>query len=226
MATTLFPHRTNQLTSKPSTWSKARGGGSNLVDTVDTPATIFQQYITQPDPLISDFVFARSYIQFDLSSIDSSINPITSIRLFVWGNTVTGQQTYIGYSGTSLLRDSNDWNLYLANINGNSDPLSTVVVESGQYTSCNLDITTYPPQLPPGSVQPFYDLYVIGLITKDDFTNNIDSTDGLVEIDNDANRPYIVINGGYANDIMGVPGVSITTVSGVPSANITNIMGV
>jgi hypothetical protein len=226
MATTLFPHRTNQLTSEPTTWSKARNGGSSVVDTVETPATTFQQYITQPDPLISDFVFARSYIQFDLSSIDSSINPITSIRLFVWGNTVTSQQTYIGYSGTSLSRDSNDWTLYLDNINGNNDPLSTVVVESGQYTSCDLDITTYPPQLPPGSVQPFYDLYVIGLITKDDFTNNIDRIDGLVEIDNDANPPYIVINGGYAYNVSGVLGANITTVSGVPSANIANIIGV
>jgi hypothetical protein len=224
MATTLYPYYSLQLVSVEQKWTNIRPGDGSYVDTFSSSPLKFQQYITSPTPPNS-FVFARSYISFDLRGIDSSTDPIISIKLFVWGTTVTGQRTYIGYSGNFLSRTSNEnWRLYLDNINGNGDPLSTVVVESEKYISCDLDIATYPPTIPIG--QNFYDVYVIGLITENDFTNNIDSTDGLVEIDNDANPPYIVINGGYANNIIGVPGASIITVSGVPSADITNIMGV
>ncbi len=223
MATTLYPQVFNQLVSLEQKWTNIRpGDGATYVDTFDSAATAFQQYITLTT--YPGYIFARSYLTFDLRSINSVTDPITSIKLFVWGNTVTGQSTYIGYSGNTLSLDSNDWNRYLTNINGNNDPLSTVEVLSGQYTSCDLDIATYPPTIPFGDT--FYDRYAIALVTKDDFTNNIDNTDGLVEIDNDANPPYIVINGGYAYSVNGVPGANITTVSGVPSADITNIMGV
>lgn len=211
MSYTIYANKVNDYPFTTVTWSNARSapkGTSNL-----NPSSPIHRIV---DNGIS-FTFVRTYMEFDLSSVT---DPITSITLHVNGNGVTGNTSYVVYGGQSALSDGpEDYSLYLVNLNGSSE-LSTIVIPYREYASCTLDINTYPPADPPG-------YYIIGLIADADFLNNDGGTFSGVLINNTDQLPYLIINGdGYANNVIGVPGASITTVSGVPSANITNIMGV
>lgn len=224
MAITVYPSQVYEY-SQTGPWSKTR-------DSEDGGVTVLSA--KYPAHEISDngdgtYTFKRTYLQFPLNTIDSTITPITSMKLYLYGDTVTGGISYVGYGGQgfNLQGNQNDWLLYLNNLNGNSDPLSTIIIQNTQYVNCTLDITAYPPTT--DGLTNFYQKYIIGLVADDDFLNNVNGTFDEVIIDNNVNLPYLVINGvgaGYANNVSGVLGADIITVSGVPVADITNIMGV
>ena len=201
-----------------TTWASGRGAskGSVLTNQPSANHRVVYNGGGAPDPAQAQWTFLRTYIEFDLSSV---IDPITSMTLFVKGTVVTGDLSYIAYGGQTALTDSGgDYALYLDNLSG-ADYLATGSIALN-YTSFPLDLTTYPPSDPPG-------YYIIGLIARNDFVNNVGAESQNVRIDNDANTPYLVINQtGYPYEVGGILGANITEVSGVPVASIANIMGV
>lgn len=202
------------------TWSQLRDGGSAVVTGVSINPTTARHFIV-PDGL-GGYNFMRTYIQFDLSAIT---DPINSIELYVNGVSgyTPGNTTYVGYAGNKNPLDNNsgDYGLYLVETNAiGGNELSTIVIQPETFTSCLLDITTYPPRDP-------LDYYKIALVSEPDFLNTIDGTSGETRINNNSGKiPYLIINGGYPNDVNGVTGTSIIEVSGVLATNIVSIAGV
>jgi hypothetical protein len=207
------------------TWSNLRDGGSGVVTAVGVNPTTARHLISEGG---GNYTFIRTYIQFDISSVTE---PITSIQLYLQGTTgyTPGDTTYVAYAGSknALSNNANDYPLYIAEATaGGGVEISTIVLQGNQYVSCDIDITAYP-IYGDHPTTPAYQYYNVALVANDDFLNNINGTFADTRINNESGRyPYLVINGGYANNVIGVPGANITTVSGVPSANITNIMGV
>lgn len=161
--------------------------------------------------------FIRTYMEFDLSSVTE---PITTMTLYVKGQVVTGNTSYIAYGGQSSLTNTGDYSLYLTELIGSYALTSGVITNT--FTAFPLDLTQYPPNDPPGP-------YVIGLVADVDFNNSENSDFDQVRIENNVgiDVPYLVINAaGYPYEVNGVLGANITEVSGVSVANITNIMGV
>jgi hypothetical protein len=159
-------------------------------------------------------------MQFDLTVVT---DPIISIRLYVNGISgfTTGETSYVAYAGnkSTLNNSSGDYNRYLNELVGSSE-LSTIIVRPSQYSSCELDITTYPPRDP-------LDYYNIALVSDDDFVNNVGGLSGAVRINNSSAVPYLIVNPeGYVNNVNGVTGTSIVTVSGINAIDIVNIAGV
>jgi hypothetical protein len=170
------------------------------------------------------YTFYRTYIQFDISGVTE---PITSMRLYIYSDSPTlGQTTYVAYAGSrkGLNSTAVDYPLYLTEGAGRAE-LATISTIEKEYVSCNLNFAEYP-IFGDDPTTPQYQNYNIALVADDDFLNNIDGSFGSIMVNNDDYPPYIVINGGYVNNVIGIPGANIATVSGVPSADITNIMGV
>lgn len=212
MAYTIYASTVNEYTTISQDWSVLRDGDSSVVDVVDINPSKAGHRIFQN---ISKFTFVRTYMLFDLSTV---VDPITSMNLYLHGYTSTGDTSYVVYGGDKFTGGAGDYPSYLNELTAGE--LSTIIIQSGQYTSCQLDIVNYPPSDPPGD-------YVIGLVTENDYLNNINLSSSIVRINNNTGiAPYLIINGGYPYNVSGVSGANITTVSGVPSANITNIMGV
>jgi hypothetical protein len=173
-----------------------------------------------------DFIFFRLYLSFDLSivPVGSTIDSITiSLK-----RTDTIRAVYspiITYAGNkSLDGDTNEYPLYIDNLNLDGDSLATIDIEddANYYTSTNF--TKY--LISPG------DILTLGIIDNYDFSNSVNSYSDVYLIDLTTNPPILTVTytegggGGYTKTVMGVPGANISTVSGVPSANIANIMGV
>jgi hypothetical protein len=227
MAYTIYPDTVNwyQASRLEVSWSTLRDGDSTVVTATTINATLPRHFIVIGNQ--GSYVFARTYIQFDISSV---AEPITSMQLYVQGTgSISGNTTYVAYAGSknALSNNANDYPLYLAEASvGGGAELSTVVITANQYVSCDIDITAYP-IYGDDPTTPAYQYYNIALVADDDFLNNIDGTFGITQIANQSGKyPYLVINGGYANTVNGVPGANITTVSGVPTSDIANIMGV
>ena len=224
MAYTIYPDTVNwyQASGLGLSWSTLRDGDGTVVTGTEINGTTPRHFVVITAG--ADYSFGRTYIQFDISSV---AEPITSMKLYVQGTaTVSGNTTYVAYAGSknALSNDANDYPKYLAE--GGGAELSTVVIPANQYVSCDIDITAYPIYGDDPST-PAYQYYNIALVADDDFLNNINGTFGLTLIANQSGKyPYLVINGGYANTVNGVPGANITTVSGVPTSDIANIMGV
>lgn len=213
---TVYPDTVNhyQAGSVGLTWSQLRDGDSSVVTGVGVNPTTARHFIT--DNGLS-YSFMRTYIQFDLSSI---VDPILSMRLYVQGvaGFTTGNTTYVAYAGNKngINNDSNDYGVYL-NVNATTE-LSTIIVQPDVFTSCELDITTYPPANAK---------YVVGLVTQPDFLNDVNTLANEVRIHNSVGKiPYLIINGGYPNDVNGIAGTSMVEVSGVLNTNIVSIAGV
>lgn len=218
--TIIYPDTVNvyQASGNKLTWSQLRDGDSTVVTGVIINPS-------QPRYRIADagdgnYAFARTYMQFDLTVVT---DPITSMRLYVNGISgfTTGETAYVAFSGRKSLNDnSGDYNRYLNELVGSSE-LSTIIVRPSQYSSCELDITTYPP------VAGELARYNIALVSDDDFLNNIGGLSGEVRINNSSAVPYLIVNPeGYANNVNGVAGTSIVTVSGINATSIVNIAGV
>lgn len=213
MAYTIYASTVNEYTTISQDWSVLRDGDSSVVSVVETNPSKASHRIFQN---ISKFIFTRTYMLFDLSTV---VDPITSMNLYLHGNLATGDVSYVVYGGDKFTGNAGDYPSYLNELTAGE--LSTITVQLGQYTSCQLDIINYPPSDPPGD-------YVIGLVANDDYLNNVGSTFSSVRINNSTGTvPYLIINGGsYPYEVNGVLGANITEVSGVPVASITNIMGV
>jgi len=226
MAYTIYPDTVNwyQANRLELSWSTLRDGDGTVVTATQINATLPRHLIVINED--ADYIFGRTYIQFDISSVTE---PITSMQLYVQGDIVSGDTTYVAYAGSknALSNNANDYPLYIANLaEGTGAELATVVIPSNQYVSCNLNFSAYP-IYGDDPTTPAYQYYNIALVADDDFLNNIDGTFGVTQIANQSGKyPYLVINGGYANTVNGVPGANITTVSGVPTSDIANIMGV
>ena len=224
---TIYPDTVNFYVASGAglTWSALRDGSSGVVTGVGVNLATARHSIFQGG---GNYSFTRTYIQFNISSVTE---PITSMQLYLQGTTgfTPGDTTYVAYAGSKngLNNTAGDYESYIVNLaNGTGAELSTIVLQGNQYVSCDIDITAYP-IFGDGPRRPTYQYYNVALVADDDFLNNINRTFADTRINNSSGRyPYLVINGGYANNVIGVPGASITTVSGVPSANITNIMGV
>jgi hypothetical protein len=199
------------------TWSQIRDGDSSVVTGVGVNPTTARHFVIDNG---LTYEFMRTYIQFDLRSIT---DPITSMQLYVNGVSgfTPGNTTYVAYAGnkSTLSNSSSDYNLYITATAGGPE-LSTITIQPEIFKSCLLDITTYPPRDP-------LDYYKIALVSQPDFQNTVDGTSGQTRIHNSSGKiPYLIINGGYPNDVNGVTGTSMIKVSGVASADITNIMGI
>jgi hypothetical protein len=225
---TIYPDTVNWYQTDQVPWSTARDGNSSVVPAGGVninPNKAFHEIVDAGGGI--KYVFSRTYMQFDISSVTE---PITSMQLYIQGDIVSGDTTYVAYAGSKNGLDgtANDYQKYINNLaEGTGAELATVVILSNQYVSCNLNFSAYP-IFGDDPITPSYQYYNVALVADSDFLNNIGGTFVDTRINNSSGRyPYLVINGsGYANNIIGVPGASITTVSGVPSANITNIMGV
>jgi len=221
MAYTIYPDTVNFYTTIVDQWSALRDGDGTVVDSTTINSSVPRYGIVDEG---ANYIFARTYIQFDISSVTE---PITSMQLYVRGGAVAvGNTTYVAYAGSKspLTNSDSDYPLYLAG--GGGAELSTVVIPANQYVSCDIDITAYPIH-GDDPTTPAYQYYNIALVADDDFLNNVNGTFLLNTIRNAPGiYPYLVINGGYANTVNGIPGANITTVSGVPIGNIANIMGV
>jgi hypothetical protein len=226
---TIYPDTVNWYQTNQVPWSVARDGDSSVVPAGGVNINLnkaFHEIVDAGGGI--KYVFSRIYMQFDISNVTE---PITSMQLYVQGDTVSGDTTYVAYAGSknALSNNANDYPLYIANLaEGTGAELATVVIPSNQYVSCNLNFSAYP-IYGDDPTTPSYQYYNVALVADSDFLNNIGGTFGGTRIvaNNVVGKPYLVINGsGYANNVSGVPGVNITTVSGVPSADITNIMGV
>ena len=219
--TIIYPDTVNfyQASGDKLTWSELRDGESTVVTGVVINPTAPRYFIA--DAGAGNYAFARTYMQFDLTVVT---DPITSMRLYVNGISgfTTGETSYVAFGARkSLDNNSGDYNRYLSNLIGSSE-LSTIIVRPSQYSSCELDITTYPPDGGGGLAY-----YNIALVSDDDFLNNIGGLSGAVRINNSSAVPYLIVNPeGYANNVNGVAGTSIVTVSGINATDIVNIAGV
>ena len=222
MAYTIYPDTVNYHTTIVDQWSDLRDGDGTVVDSTTINGLSSRYGIAD----VGGYIFNRTYIQFDISGVTE---PITSMQLYVRGGAVAfGNTTYVAYAGSKspLTNSDSDYPRYLAEKSaGGGAELSTVIIPANQYVSCSIDITAYPIYGDDPST-PAYQYYNIALVADDDFLNNVNGTFLINTITNAPGMyPYLVINGGYANTVNGIPGANITTVSGVPIGNIANIMG-
>ena len=169
-----------------------------------------------------DFIFFRLYLSFDLSEIPvgATIDTIT-ISLKRLDTIRAVYSPIITYAGNqSLDGDTNEYPLYIDNLNLDGDSLATIDIEDNAiyYTSTNF--TKY--LISPG------DILTLGIIDNYDFSNSINSYSDVYLIDLTTNRPILTVTytGGivnYPNNVMGVSSENISSVRGVLSANISKI---
>ena len=169
-----------------------------------------------------DFIFFRLYLSFDLSEIPvgDTIDTIT-ISLKRLDTIRAVYSPIITYAGNqSLDGDTNEYPLYIDNLNLDGDSLATIDIEDNAiyYTSTNF--TKY--LISPG------DILTLGIIDNYDFSNSINSYSDVYLIDLTTNRPILTVTytGGivnYPNNVMGVSSANISSVRGVLSANISKI---
>ena len=170
-----------------------------------------------------DFNFYRLYLSFDLSEIPvgATIDTIT-ISLKRLDTIRAVYSPIIAYAGNkSLDGDTNEYPLYIDNLNLDGDSLATIDIEDNAiyYTSTNF--TKY--LISPG------DILTLGIIDNYDFSNSINSYSDVYLIDLTTNRPILTVTytggggGGYPNNVMGVSSANISSVRGVLSANISKI---
>ena len=169
-----------------------------------------------------DFIFFRLYLSFDLSEIPvgATIDTIT-ISLKRLDTIRAVYSPIITYAGNqSLDGDTNEYPLYIDNLNLDGDSLATIDIEDNAiyYTSTNF--TKY--LISPG------DILTLGIIDNYDFSNSINSYSDVYLIDLTTNRPILTVTytGGivnYPNNVMGVSSANISSVRGVLSANISKI---
>ena len=169
-----------------------------------------------------DFIFFRLYLSFDLSEIPvgATIDTIT-ISLKRLDTIRAVYSPIITYAGNqSLDGDTNEYPLYIDNLNLDGDSLATIDIEdnANYYTSTNF--TKY--LISPG------DILTLGIIDNYDFSNSINSYSDVYLIDLTTNRPILTVTytGGivnYPNNVMGVSSANISSVRGVLSANISKI---
>ena len=169
-----------------------------------------------------DFNFYRLYLSFDLSEIPvgATIDTIT-ISLKRLDTIRAVYSPIIAYAGNkSLDGDTNEYPLYIDNLNLDGDSLATIDIEdnANYYTSTNF--TKY--LISPG------DILTLGIIDNYDFSNSINSYSDVYLIDLTTNRPILTVTytGGivnYPNNVMGVSSANISSVRGVLSANISKI---
>ena len=169
-----------------------------------------------------DFNFYRLYLSFDLSEIPvgATIDTIT-ISLKRLDTIRAVYSPIITYAGNqSLDGDTNEYPLYIDNLNLDGDSLATIDIEDNAiyYTSTNF--TKY--LISPG------DILTLGIIDNYDFSNSINSYSDVYLIDLTTNRPILTVTytGGivnYPNNVMGVSSANISSVRGVLSANISKI---
>ena len=172
-----------------------------------------------------DFIFFRLYLSFDLSEIPvgATIDTIT-ISLKRLDTIRAVYSPIITYAGNqSLDGDTNEYPLYIDNLNLDGDSLATIDIEDNAiyYTSTNF--TKY--LISPG------DILTLGIIDNYDFSNSINSYSDVYLIDLTTNRPILTVTytGGivnYPNNVMGVSSANISSVRGVLSANISKINGI
>lgn len=216
MAITIYPDAVNAYkTLGNANWSSLRDGNSSVVQIVDINNTAAAHRIS------NEYVFVRTYMQFDLSSITA---PITNMRLYVYGQSVLESEvSSVVFGGQNALNNSaTDYSLYLNNLIGNESlDGGGFTIAQDSYNSTGLNIATYPPSYPLG-------YYVIGIVADKDFLNLTNELFAEITIDNTTNPPYLLIetSTGYPYNVNGVPAASIGEVSGVLSSNIVNIIGV
>ena len=215
MAITIYPDIVNGYkTLGNADWSSLRDGNSSVVQASDINANTPTHRITE------EYVFTRTYMQFDLSSITA---PITNMRLFVYGQNVPGSEvSSVVFGGQNALNNNaTDYSLYLNNLIDDQLLADGFIIQQDSYNSTGLNIVTYPPSDPPG-------YYVIGIVADKDFLNLTNELFAEITINNTTNPPYLSIetSTGYPYSVNGVPAASIGEVSGVLSSNIINIIGV
>ena len=218
--TFLNPLVDNTYSYTPITWSWSNARDAANATSVDTTSETLRASI------IENSVLRRAYLEFDLSSITDTI---TKIELFLYSSQLDGefpQEFNIVYGGSGSLRNNlSEYSLYLdkiATVDKTLVPLSTLPVTSlNTYNSCSLDIINYPTS----------STYVVGLVCKPDFLNDVNVYQNQLVVSSIDNRrsnqhPYLKVThggSGYPNIVMGV---TVTSVMGIPAGNIANIMGV
>ena len=220
--TFLNPLVDNTYSYTPITWSWSNARDAATATTVDTTGETLRASILENN------ILQRSYLEFDLSSITDTI---TKIELFLYVDALDNppQEYNIVYGGSGSLRNNlSEYSLYLdkiATVDKIPVPLSTFLVNStGVYSSCSLDIINYPTS----------STYVVGLVCKPDFLNDVNVYQNEIAVSSIDNRrsnqhPYLKIthgSSGYPNTVMGVASANISTIMGVPTANISKVMGV
>jgi hypothetical protein len=215
MAITIYPDTVNGYkTLGNANWSSLRDGNSSVVQNVDINNTVSAHRISD------EYVFVRTYMQFDLSSITA---PITNMRLYVYGQSVLGSEvSSVVFGGQNALNNNaTDYSLYLNNLIDDQPLADGFIIQQDSYNSTGLNISTYPPSYPLG-------YYVIGIVADRDFLNLTNELFAEITINNTTNPPYLSIetSTGYPYNVNGVPAASIGEVSGVLSSNIVNIIGV
>ena len=88
MPYTIYADTVNDYTTISQEWSVLRDGDFSVVDTINTSPTNVTHQIQENS---TKYVFTRTYMDFDLSSV---VDPITSIDLYLYGNVVTGATSY------------------------------------------------------------------------------------------------------------------------------------
>jgi hypothetical protein len=219
--TSIYPLENFTYIYTPITWSWSGARDAVNSTNVNSTETLSTEFI--------DGRLQRAYLEFDLSSITDTI---TKIELFLYIEaleTAPPQEYNIVYGGSGSLRGiSSEYSLYLdkiAIVDKTPVPLSTFPVTSLDiYSSCSLDIINYPTS----------STYVVGLVCKPDFLNDVGKYQSRLVVSSITNRddtryPYLKIThggSGYSNTVMGVLSANISTVMGVPTANISKVMGV
>ena len=169
-----------------------------------------------------DFIFFRLYLSFDLSEIPvgATIDTIT-ISLKRLDTIRAVYSPIITYAGNqSLDGDTNEYPLYIDNLNLDGDSLATIDIEDNAIYYTSKNFTKY--LISPG------DILTLGIIDNYDFSNSINSYSDVYLIDLTTNRPILTVTytGGivnYPNNVMGVSSANISSVRGVLSANISKI---
>jgi hypothetical protein len=229
---TIFPTQENAYIKTVSTESFEDGRNAVSSDSLTAMDGSRSPSSASISIFSGQYQFNRTYISFDLSSLSSDIT-ITDIKLALSANALY-DGAIITYGGDTFSKDNSNYSLYLTNLitdeRNQPIPLALMNLKENILVSSSLDIVTYPPT--PG--KSTYGLYVVGLISNNDFRNIqlYDSgwvTYGIVPgAGASVPQPRLIITytSGYPNIVMGIPSANISTVMGVPTANISKVMGV
>ena len=165
----VYPTTVNTYSTNFNNWNALRNGGSSIVSSVTVDGGIASHGVVPSDFAQGDYQFYRTYMEFDLSGIDPITNPITDIRLYLYGYDADAlSRTYVVHGGSkaTLSNDENDWDKYIGAVIGNNR-LSRITIDINRYTFCRLNLVTYPPFIDGNT--GLYVPYVIGLVADSDF---------------------------------------------------------
>jgi hypothetical protein len=163
-----------------------------------------------------NYTIYRSYLMFDISSIESPYNKLY-LNIFIAGDVRDIIITYGGIDG--LTQTVADYSNYINNGEIQWSDNTSVTLNSYNEFYLNPNSFSYPTKK----------FLVVGVISTGDFQNeylgsNVAFIDGIGGV----NPPFLrfEFSSGYPNTILGVSSSSISTVNGVSSSSISTVNGV